>query len=207
MSKRSSSARWLAEHHSDEYVKRARDLGYRSRAVFKLKEIDERHHLLRRGMTVLDLGAAPGGWSQFAAQRLGPGAKIIALDLLPMEALNDVLFIQGDFGEDEVLARLKAALAGSGIDLLMSDMAPNMSGMRSVDLARALHLCELALETARELLKPGGALVMKTFIGSGFDDLARAVRADFARVAIRKPKASRSRSAETYIVATGFRAA
>lgn len=207
MSKRSSSsARWLAEHHSDEYVKRARDLGYRSRAVFKLKEIDERHRLLRRGMTVVDLGAAPGGWSQFAAERLGPGARIIALDVLPMEALSDVVFIQGDFGDEQVLARLEAALQGSAVDLLLSDMAPNMSGMRSVDLARALYLCELALDTARQLLKPGGSLVMKAFMGSGFDGLARDVHSVFTRVVIRKPKASRSRSAESYIVATGFRA-
>jgi 23S rRNA (uridine2552-2'-O)-methyltransferase len=200
-----SSARWLAEHHSDEYVKRAREQGYRSRAVFKLKEMDEKYRLLRRAMTVVDLGAAPGGWSQFAAERVGPQGKIIALDVLPMEALPNVVFLQGDFREEEVLGRLKLELGGLEVDLLMSDMAPNMSGLRSVDLARAVDLCELALETARQVLKPGATLVMKTFIGSGFDTLARAVRGDFLRVAIRKPKASRSRSAETYIVATGFR--
>lgn len=204
MPKRSSSARWLAEHHGDEYVKRARELGYRSRAVFKLKEIDERHRLMHRGMTVVDLGASPGSWCQFAAERLGPSGRIIALDILPMEALPGAVFIQGDFREEVILDRLKAALSGSEVDLVLSDMAPNMSGTRSVDLVRGLCLCELALDTARQVLKPGGSLVMKTFIGSGFDQLARDVRCDFLRVVIRKPKASRSRSAETYIVATGF---
>lgn len=204
MSRRSSSARWLAEHHSDEYVKQARQQGYRSRAVFKLKEIDEKYRLLRRGMVVVDLGAAPGGWSQFAAERLGSGGRIIALDILPMEVLPEVAIIQGDFCQQQVLDRLCEALHGAGVDLVMSDMAPNMSGLRSVDLARALNLCELALDCARQLLNPGGALVMKAFIGPGFDALVRAVRDDFARTVIRKPKASRSRSAETYMVATGF---
>lgn len=199
-----SSGRWLAEHHSDQYVKRARDQGYRSRAVFKLKEMDEKYRLLRPGMTVVDLGAAPGGWSQFAAERLGASGRIIALDVLAMEGLPNVVFIQGDFREETVLDRLSAELQGPNVDLLLSDMAPNMSGLRSVDLTRAMYLCELALETARKILKPGGSLVMKTFMGAGFDALARAVRDDFVRVAIRKPKASRSRSAETYIVATGF---
>ncbi len=204
MAKRSSSARWLAEHHSDEFVQRARQQGYRSRAVFKLKEIDERHRLLRPGMTVVDLGAAPGGWSQYAAQRLTPGGRIIALDLLPMEALPDVVFIQGDFGEQAVLERLMGELRGGGVDVVISDMAPNMSGLRSVDLARASNLCELAFACAQLVLKPGGALVMKAFIGPGFDALVRAAREAFARVVIRKPRASRSRSAETYLVATGY---
>ncbi len=201
-----SSARWLAEHHSDEYVKRARDQGYRSRAVFKLKEIDEKYHLLRPGITVVDLGAAPGGWSQFAAERIGASGRIIALDVLPMEGLPNVVFVQGDFREEEVLDRLKAALRGSGVDLVLSDMAPNMSGLQAVDLTRAIYLCELALETAEAVLKPGGSLVMKTFMGSGFDALVRVAKGLFVRVAIRKPKASRNRSAETYIVATGFHA-
>jgi 23S rRNA (uridine2552-2'-O)-methyltransferase len=207
MAKRTSSARWLAEHHSDEFVKRARELGYRSRAVFKLEELDERHRLLRPGMTVVDLGAAPGGWCQYAAKRLGRGGRIIALDILPMEAVPGVEFIEGDFREEAVLERLKGVLAGCGVDLVMSDMAPNMSGMRDVDVVRAAYLCELALDVARESLKPGGAMVMKAFIGSGFDEMVRAVRSSFARVAVRKPKASRNRSAETYLVATGFRPA
>lgn len=207
VAKRPGSARWLAEHHRDEYVKRAHELGYRSRAVFKLKEIDERHHLIHRGMTIVDLGAAPGSWCQYAAEKVGAGGRIIALDILPLEALPGVVFIHGDFREPTVLARLDAALSGARVDLVLSDMAPNMSGMRSVDLVRAVYLCELALDTARQVLKPGGALVLKTFIGAGFDALARSVRCNFIRVAIRKPKASRNRSAETYIVATGFRAA
>lgn len=206
MPKRSSSARWLAEYRSDPYVKQARELGYRSRAVFKLKEIDERHRLLRPGITVIDLGAAPGGWSQFAAGRIGSRGRIIALDILPMEVLAGVVFIQGDFREDAVFDRLKAALDGAGVDVVLSDMAPNMSGMRSVDIDRAAYLCELALDMARQVLIPGGGLVMKTFVGAGFEALTRTVRSEFARVAIRKPKASRSRSAETYLVATGFRA-
>jgi len=206
MSRRPSSYRWLAEHHNDEYVKRARELGYRSRAVFKLQEIDERYGLLRRGTTVIDLGASPGGWSQFAAERVRPAGRIIALDILPMEALPDVVFIQGDFRQDTVLEQLKGALGGSGVDLVLSDMAPNMSGMRAVDLVRASYLAELALDLAQQVLKPGGSVVVKTFGGSGFDEFVRSARRLFTQVAVRKPKASRSRSSEAYVVATGFRA-
>jgi 23S rRNA (uridine2552-2'-O)-methyltransferase len=206
MARRPSSQRWLTEHHTDEYVKRARELGYRSRAVFKLKEIDERYRLLRPGLTVIDLGASPGGWSQFARERLGRKGRIIALDLLPMEDCPGVEFICGDFREDSVLEQLTACLAESVPDLVLSDMAPNMSGMRAVDVLRALHLSELALELAQRVLRSGGALVAKTFTGSGFDDFVRAARRDFAHVSVFKPKASRSRSAETYLVATGFRA-
>jgi 23S rRNA (uridine2552-2'-O)-methyltransferase len=205
MARRTSSARWLAEHHADEYVKKARELGYRSRAVFKLEELDAKHHLLRPGMTVVDLGAAPGGWSQYASRRLGRAGRIIALDILPMEAIPGVTFIQGDFREASVFEQLHGVLDGARVDLLLSDMAPNMSGMRAVDIDRASYLCELALDAARRMLRPGGGLVMKAFIGAGFDDLVRTVRQVFLQSWTRKPKASRGRSAETYLVAMGYK--
>jgi len=207
LARRPTSRRWLAEHHSDEYVKKARELGYRSRAVFKLEELDQRFSLFRPGMSVVDLGAAPGGWSQFATRRVSPGGTIIALDLLPMEPVAGVSFIQGDFREDATLNRLRAELAGRTVDLVLSDMAPNMSGIRGVDVPRALYLVELALQLSQQVLRPGGTLVLKAFSGSGFDDFLREVRADFARVALSKPKASRGRSPETYVVAGGYRAA
>jgi 23S rRNA (uridine2552-2'-O)-methyltransferase len=207
LARRPTSRRWLAEHHSDEYVKKARELGYRSRAVFKLEELDQRFSLFRPGMSVVDLGAAPGSWSQFAMRRVSPGGTIIALDLLPMEPVAGVSFIQGDFREDATLDRLRAELAGRTVDLVLSDMAPNMSGIRGVDVPRALYLVELALQLSQQVLRPGGALVLKAFSGSGFDDFLREVRADFARVALSKPKASRGRSPETYVVAGGYRVA
>lgn len=207
VARRPTSGRWLAEHHSDEYVKKARELGYRSRAVFKLEELDQRFALFRPGMTVVDLGAAPGGWSQFAVRRIGPGGAIIALDLLPMEPVAGVTFLQGDFREDETLARLREELAGRPVDLVLSDMAPNMSGIRGVDVPRSLYLIELALDLARQVLRSGGTLIVKTFAGSGFDEFLRAVRTNFARVVLHKPKASRSRSPETYVVAIGYRTA
>lgn len=204
MAQSRSSQRWLAEHFSDEYVKRAQKLGYRSRAAFKLEEIDARDRLLKPGMTVLDLGAAPGGWSQFAAERAGKSGRIIALDVLPVEAIAGVTFIQGDFREDGVLNRLMDALSGRPVDLVLSDMAPNMSGMRTVDQARAMHLAELALDTARRVLGPGGAFVVKLFQGVGFDEFQRDARRSFAALANRKPKASRDRTREVYLVAKGF---
>jgi 23S rRNA (uridine2552-2'-O)-methyltransferase len=200
MARSRSSGRWLSEHFSDEYVRQAQALGYRSRAVFKLKELDEREHLFKPGMVVLDLGAAPGGWSQYAAERIGKSGKIIALDLLPMEAIPGVTFIQGDFREEAVLARLMAELAGRPVDLVLSDMAPNMSGNRVVDQARGMHLAELALETARDVLRPGGSYVTKLFQGSDVDAYVREIRSLFARVAVRKPKASRDRSPEVYLI-------
>jgi 23S rRNA (uridine2552-2'-O)-methyltransferase len=205
LAKRSTSRRWLAEHHSDEFVIRARELGYRSRAVFKLEELDQRYALLKPGITVIDLGSAPGGWSQFASKRVGPGGRIIALDILPMEALPGVVFIEGDFREDDALTRLQSELAGRCVDLVLSDMAPNMSGIRGVDVPRALDLVELALELALQVLRPEGKMVVKAFCGSGFDEFLRGVRAHFARVVLSKPKASRGRSPETYVVASGYR--
>jgi len=204
MAQSSSSQRWLAEHFSDEYVKRAQKLGYRSRAAFKIEEIDARDRLLKPGMIVLDLGAAPGGWSQFAAERIGKSGRIIALDVLPVEAIAGVTFIQGDFQEDEVLNRLMDALCGQPVDLVLSDMAPNMSGMRPVDQARAMYLAELALDTARRVLRPGGSFLVKLFHGAGFDEFQRDARRSFASLANRKPKASRDRSREVYLVAKGF---
>lgn len=205
MARSSSSQRWLAEHFSDEYVKLAQERGYRSRAVFKLDELHTRDRLLKPGMTVVDLGAAPGGWSQYAAERVGKSGKIIALDLLPVEALAGVTFIQGDFQEQAVLDRLLAELDDEGVDLVLSDMAPNMSGTRAVDQPRAMYLAELALETARGILKPGGCFVAKLFMGAGYDEFQREARRSFSQVATRKPKASRDRSREVYLVAKTLR--
>lgn len=200
MARSRSSGRWLSEHFSDEYVKQAQAQGYRSRAVFKLKELDERERLFKPGMVALDLGAAPGGWSQYAAERIGKSGKIIALDLLPVEEIPGVTFIQGDFREEDILAQLMAELAGRPVDVVLSDMAPNMSGNRVVDQARGMHLAELALETVRETLKPGGAFVTKLFQGPDVDAYVKEVRALFTSVAVRKPKASRDRSPEVYLV-------
>jgi 23S rRNA (uridine2552-2'-O)-methyltransferase len=205
MARSGSSQRWLAEHFSDTYVKRAQELGYRSRAVFKLEEIQARDRLLKPGMVIVDLGAAPGGWSQYAAQRTGKGGRIIALDLLPVEAIPGMSFIQGDFRDDGVLLKLTEELAGQPVDLVMSDMSPNMSGAREVDQARAMDVAELALDFCRQVLKPGGAFVVKLFMGAGFDDYQREAKRSFAQVTTRKPKASRDRSREVYLVGKGFR--
>lgn len=206
MARSRSSGRWLSEHFSDEYVKQAQALGYRSRAVFKLKELDERDRLLKPGRVVVDLGAAPGGWSQWAAERIGKKGAIIALDLLPVEELPGVTFIQGDFREEAVLQQLREMLAGRAVDLVLSDMAPNMSGNRAVDQARGMHLAELALETAMEILKPGGDFVTKLFQGPDVDEYVRTVRGLFTKVSVRKPKASRDRSPEVYLVGRGRKA-
>jgi 23S rRNA (uridine2552-2'-O)-methyltransferase len=205
MARSGSSQRWLAEHFSDEFVKLAQARGYRSRAVFKLEELHARERLFKPGMTVLDLGAAPGGWSQFAAERVGKSGRIIALDLLPVEAIPGVTTIQGDFQEEAVLDQLIETLAGQSVDLVLSDMAPNMSGMRVVDQSRAIYLAELALDTARRVLKPGGSFVVKLFHGAGFDEFQRDARCSFGSLANRKPKASRDRSREVYLVAKNFR--
>lgn len=200
MSRSRSSQRWLNEHFSDEFVIKAQSSGYRSRAVFKLKELDEREHLFKPGMAVVDLGAAPGGWSQYAAERLGKSGRIIALDILPMEAIPDVSFIEGDFREEAVLMQLRTELDGQAVDLVLSDMAPNMTGTRPVDQLRAMHLAELALDTAREILRPGGSLVVKLFHGPDFDDYVRECKRLFVKVSVKKPKASRDRSPEVYLL-------
>jgi 23S rRNA (uridine2552-2'-O)-methyltransferase len=205
MAKQSSSGRWKQRQASDPYVKRAHAEGWRSRAAFKLQEIDRKDRLLRRGSTVLDLGAAPGGWSQVAAAAVGPAGRVFALDLLPMEPLAGVRFIQGDFTDEVVIASLKAELAGTPLDLVLSDMAPNISGNWSVDQPRAMQLAEAARDLATELLRPGGAFVAKVFQGDGFEALVRDCRGRFDAVRIRKPAASRSESREMYLVAAGYR--
>ncbi|HWY25076.1 MAG TPA: 23S rRNA (uridine(2552)-2'-O)-methyltransferase RlmE [Nevskia sp.] len=200
-----SSKRWIAEHEADHYVHEARRLGYRSRAVFKLKEIQERDHLLKPGMTVVDLGAAPGGWSQFARPLLGPRGRLVALDILPMEPLPGVEFICGDFREDGVLAQLEGQTAERAVDLVLSDMSPNLSGIEVADQAAGVHLAELALEFACKHLRPGGNFLAKLFQGDGFDGYLRQLRGHFEAVQIRKPKASRPRSREVYLVARNYR--
>jgi 23S rRNA (uridine2552-2'-O)-methyltransferase len=200
-----SSDRWLREHFADPFVKRAQAEGWRSRAVFKLEEIDRRERLLRPGMTVLDLGAAPGAWSQYARTRVGRGGRVLASDLLPLEPLPGVEFLQGDFREPSVLTALEAALDSSPIDVLLSDMAPNLSGMAAIDAPRALYLAELALELTSNVLKPGGNALIKVFQGSGFQELVATARQRFERVKFVKPDASRARSPETYLLASGRR--
>jgi 23S rRNA (uridine2552-2'-O)-methyltransferase len=204
MGRSKSSHNWLREHFDDVYVKKAQQDGYRSRAVYKLLELNEKDRFIRPGMTVVDLGAAPGGWSQLAAHLVGDHGRVVALDILPMDALAGVDFILGDFREQEVLDRLMETLGGTPVDLVMSDMAPNISGNKSVDLPRAMYLAELALELARQVLKPGGDLVMKVFQGEGFDPLMKELKASFNKVVIRKPKASRPRSKEVYVLARGY---
>jgi 23S rRNA (uridine2552-2'-O)-methyltransferase len=204
MSKTKSSRRWLDRHFRDEYVKRAQQEGWRSRAAFKLLEIQEKDRVLGPGMRVVDLGAAPGGWSQVAVGLVGDKGRVVALDLLPMEPIPGVSFIQGDFREEAPLAELRAAVGGEPVDLVLSDMAPNVSGT-AADQPRMIYLCELALDLAREILKPGGILVVKAFQGEGFDAFLKGLRNRFVRVASRKPKSSRPESRELYLVATGFR--
>ena len=206
MARRSkSSDRWLREHFSDPFVKRAQAEGWRSRAVFKLEQIDQRERLLRPGMTVLDLGAAPGAWSQYVRRRLGSAGRIVASDILPMEPLAGVEFLQGDFREQSVFEALQALLGKDGVDLVLSDMAPNLSGMDAIDAPRAMYLAELALDMAAETLKPGGSALIKVLQGAGFDALLRGARGRFERVKCLKPEASRSRSSETYLLASGKR--
>jgi len=206
MARSKSSTRWLQEHFSDPYVKRAQAEGYRSRAAFKLDELIERDHLLKPGMAVVDLGAAPGGWSQLVNERLRGNGKIVALDILPMQGISGVTFILGDFREESVLKQLEEQLSGAEVDLVLSDMAPNMSGVDLVDQTRAMHLAELALDFSKNWLKPGGNFLIKLFQGVGFDEYVRSLRAAFTRVSIRKPKASRARSNEVYALAQGKRA-
>ncbi|HKY00588.1 MAG TPA: 23S rRNA (uridine(2552)-2'-O)-methyltransferase RlmE [Steroidobacteraceae bacterium] len=206
MARRSkSSGRWLSEHFADPYVRRAKDAGLRSRAAFKLEEIDAVERLLVPGTVVVDLGAAPGGWSQYAARKLAGRGRVIALDLLEMDAIPGVTFLQGDFREQAVLDALLAELGGARVDLVLSDMAPNISGVDVVDQARAADLEALALEFALQVLNSRGALVMKVFQGAGFQELLAEARRRFTVVRMRKPRASRSRSSETYLVARGLR--
>lgn len=203
--KRSSSKAWLKEHRDDPYVIQAQRDGYRSRACYKLLELQEKDRLLRPGMTVVDLGSAPGGWSQVAAGAVGHSGRVVASDILPMDSLAGVEFIQGDFTEDAVFESLLAALGDAPADIVISDMAPNMSGVNAVDQPRSMYLVELALDFAGRVLAPGGAFVAKVFQGEGFDELFRGARGSFDTVLTRKPNASRPRSREVYLVATGFR--
>ncbi len=200
-----SSQRWLQEHERDVYVKRAREEGYRSRAVFKLEEIQRTDRLLRPGMTIVDLGAAPGGWSQYAAKLLRGKGRIVALDILPMDEIVGVEFIQGDFAQDAVLEQLHARLAGMPVDLVLSDIAPNMSGIADVDHDRSMYLVELALDFSRQHLAPHGDFLTKVFQGRGFQPFMKMLRESFGSVKVRKPPASRQRSSELYLLARDFR--
>ncbi len=208
MAKSKSSKGWLKEHFDDEYVRRSQQDGYRSRAIYKLIEIDKKDRLVKPGMTIIDLGAAPGGWSEYCVKKLGKNGSMIALDILPMEPIDGVRIIQGDFREDAVFEELMAVMNAGGesrlADLVISDMAPNISGMGSVDMPRAYYLCELALDLAQQVLKPGGGLLVKLFQGEGFEAYNKALKTSFSKVVMRKPKASRARSREVYALATGF---
>lgn len=200
-----SSGRWLKEHFDDPYVKEAQKLGYRSRASFKLLEIQEKDRVIRPGMTVVDLGSAPGGWSQVAVNLVGHHGRVVASDILPMDSLAGVDFIEGDFTEEAVLEQILACLGERKADLVISDMAPNMSGMNAVDQPKAMYLVELAVDLSTRVLKPGGAFLTKVFHGEGFDDLLKQLRSRFGKVTTRKPQASRPRSREVYLLAQGFK--
>lgn len=200
MKRSKTSKQWMNEHVNDPYVQRAQKEGYRSRAAYKLLEIDERDHLFKPGMVVVDLGATPGGWSQVAAAKVGPGGKVIALDLLPLHPIHGVEFIQGDFREDSVLTELEEKLEGRKVGLVISDMAPNISGIGMADQARAMELAELALDFSVNHLNPGGTFLVKVFQGVGFEDYVKLMRSHFGRVLTRKPKASRDRSSELYLL-------
>lgn len=195
----------MKEHFDDPYVKKSQKDGYRSRAVYKLEELDLKYRLIKPGCTIVDLGAAPGGWSQYAAYKVGSKGKIFALDILPMDPLPDVSFIQGDFREESVLNELMDLIGAQKATLVLSDMAPNMSGMDAIDQPKAMYLAELALELARDVLAEGGSYVVKVFQGEGFDEYIRQCKDSFAKVMIRKPDASRARSREVYVVAQGFK--
>ena len=203
MGRSKSSHQWLRKHFDDEFVKRAQREGYRSRAVYKLDEIQQKDRILRPGSVVVDLGAAPGGWSQYAAQQLGDKGRIVALDILPMESLPGVEFLQADFREDEALAALLELLDSATVSLVMSDMAPNISGMGAVDQPRSMYLVELAVDFAATVLGKGGDLLFKGFQGEGFDALLKDLRGQYRKILIRKPKASRPKSREVYVLAKG----
>ena len=202
-----SSANWLREHFNDPFVKQAQKDGYRSRASYKLLEIQEKDRLIRPGMSVIDLGAAPGGWSQVTSRLIGGQGRLIASDILEMDSIPDVTFIQGDFTQDEVLQQILQAVGDSHVDLVISDMAPNMSGTPAVDIPRAMFLCELALDLATRVLKPGGDFLIKIFQGEGFDVYLKDVRSKFDKVQMRKPSSSRDRSREQYLLGRGFKGA
>lgn len=205
MARSKSSGRWLKEHFDDHYVKAAKTAGYRSRAAFKLLEIQAKDHILKPKQVVVDLGAAPGGWTQVVADIVGSTGHIVALDLLPMDSLPDVEFIQGDFTQAETFATLMQTLGNRQVDVVLSDMAPNMSGNRSIDQPRAMHLVELVIDFAESTLTKGGTMLVKVFQGEGFDKTLHYVRTRFAKVVTRKPGASRARSREQYWLATGFK--
>ena len=206
MARSSGSRRWLDEHFNDPYVREAQRRGLRSRAAFKLEEIDKRDRLLAPGQCVVDLGAAPGGWSEYAVHRVGASGRVVAIDLLEMTPPPGVRFVQGDFGADDGLVALDEALSDCPVDLVLSDMAPNFSGHKAIDQPRAMRLAELALDFCEDRLKPGGDLLVKALQGQGFDELLAAMRKRFDRVQSRKPPASRGRSREIYLLARGFRA-
>lgn len=206
MARNKTSKAWMHEHVNDPYVRRAQAEGMRSRAAYKLQQLAERDRLLKPGMTVVDLGATPGGWSQVAAAAVGPSGRVVAVDLLEMAPVPGVAFIHGDFGDDAVLAEVERALGGNGADLVLSDMAPNISGVAGTDQARSIGLAELALDFAVKHLKPQGNFLVKVFQGSGFEALVAEIRRRFVQVAIRKPEASRSRSSEVYVVGKGLKA-
>jgi 23S rRNA (uridine2552-2'-O)-methyltransferase len=205
MARSKSSERWLQEHFDDHYVKQAQKLGYRSRACFKLLEIQEKDRLIKPGGLVVDLGSAPGGWSQVAAELVGHKGRVIASDILAMDSLAGVEFIKGDFTEEAVFEELLKVIDNDAVDLVISDMAPNLSGVKDVDQPQAMYLVELALDMAKQVLKPGGAFVAKVFQGEGFDEYYKEARSVFTRVVTRKPDSSRPRSREVYMVATGYK--
>ncbi|RMQ44173.1 Ribosomal RNA large subunit methyltransferase E [Pseudomonas cichorii] len=206
MARSKTSHNWLKEHFDDKYVKMAQKDGYRSRASYKLLEIQEKDKIIRPGMTVIDLGAAPGGWSQVTSRLIGGQGRLIASDILEMDSIPDVTFIKGDFTEDAVLAQILEAVGNTQVDLVISDMAPNMSGLSAVDMPRAMFLCELALDLAGRVLRPGGDFLIKVFQGEGFDVYHKDIRKLFDKVQMRKPLSSRDRSREQYLLARGFRA-
>ncbi|WP_460118247.1 23S rRNA (uridine(2552)-2'-O)-methyltransferase RlmE [Pseudomonas sp. S2_C03] len=205
MARSKTSLGWLKRHVNDPYVKQAQKDGYRSRASYKLLEIQEKYKLIRPGMSVVDLGAAPGGWSQVTSRLIGGQGRLIASDILEMDSIPDVTFIQGDFTEDSVLARILEAVGNSQVDLVISDMAPNMSGTPEVDMPKAMFLCELALDLAERILKPGGNFVIKIFQGEGFDVYLKDARKKFDKIQMIKPDSSRGTSREQYMLAWGFR--
>ena len=203
--KTASSTRWMQEHFDDEYVKKAQKLGLRSRAVFKIEEINNKDKLIKRGMKVVDLGAAPGGWSEYAVKVVGESGQVVACDILSMDPIVGVDFLQGDFREEVVLDALLTRIGGQNIDVVMSDMAANMTGNETADSARSMYLVELALEMCHQVLKKNGSFVVKVFQGEGFDEFIKEARKVFKTVKTRKPDSSRARSREVYLVATGFK--
>ena len=205
MARSKSSSEWLQEHFKDQYVLKSQQDGYRSRAAYKLLQIQEKDRIIKPGMNIVDLGSAPGGWSQVARQFVGSKGKVVALDILPMDQLAQVEFIQGDFQEDSVLDELLKVLNNEPVDLVISDMAPNVTGVKAVDQPKSMYLLELAIDLADQVLKPQGTLLMKVFQGEGFQPLLAELRQRYQKVISRKPDASRSRSSEIYLLAKGFK--